>query len=270
MQQFLASLGRVAPGDAGRIAQGLRQSLGLQEVTIDGISPKTHFAQVLVEADYRMKLIGIGLEEPPVKIASYVSRANPRDVSRNALLRWYFTPQYEAVRVAEDEMAMELVGWGVKLVGADEVVRPDGVRVEAGAVDRASKAFTTQFTEMYPQLADRSPVYAQLRNLIDMLVAAAFIQQHDYYTQAGWNANILCDESQYPVETYEVPKTVESAVNVIWKGNTLMTPIGGGVNIQPLRALDSQNLVPDAEGKVQTTRNQIRLDSLAKGQWWWD
>ena len=39
--------------------------------------PKTHFAQVLVEADYRMKLIGIGLEQPPVRMVSYVDRANP-------------------------------------------------------------------------------------------------------------------------------------------------------------------------------------------------
>ena len=37
----------------------------------------THFAQVMIEADYRMKLIGIGLERPPVKLASYVDKANP-------------------------------------------------------------------------------------------------------------------------------------------------------------------------------------------------
>ncbi|MEM7317103.1 MAG: DUF1598 domain-containing protein, partial [Planctomycetota bacterium] len=91
MQKFLQSIaGRVRPGDAQRIAKGLRESLGGQNVTIDGISPKTHFAQVLVEADYRMKLIGIGLEKPPVKIVSYVQRANPSDVARNAMQRWYF------------------------------------------------------------------------------------------------------------------------------------------------------------------------------------
>lgn len=48
--------------DAQFIAAGLKENLGLQVVSIDGISPQTHFAQVLVEADYRMKLIGIGLE----------------------------------------------------------------------------------------------------------------------------------------------------------------------------------------------------------------
>jgi hypothetical protein len=74
MQQFLRQLGPIVPGDAQRIALGLKESLGVQEVSIRGIAPTTHFAQVLVEADYRMKLIGIGLETPPVKIESYVSR----------------------------------------------------------------------------------------------------------------------------------------------------------------------------------------------------
>ncbi|MBW3599541.1 MAG: DUF1598 domain-containing protein, partial [Planctomycetes bacterium] len=132
MQQFLGNVaGRVTPGDAHRLVQGLRQNLGLQTVSIRGVSPRTHFAQVLVEADYRMKLIGIGIEKPPVKIVSYVERANPRDVSRNALQRWYFTPNYECVRMSDDELALELVGEGVKLVNSDELVQAGGVRVDS-------------------------------------------------------------------------------------------------------------------------------------------
>jgi hypothetical protein len=91
MRQTLATIGRnIRPSDDVRVATVLRESLGLQTVTIQGISSKTHFAQVLVEADYRMKLIGIGLEKPPapIKIPSFVSRAEPRSVSRNALQRW--------------------------------------------------------------------------------------------------------------------------------------------------------------------------------------
>ena len=61
MNKFLASVrGRVSPSDARRLASGLKQNLGLQTVTIRGIPTSTHFARVLVEADYRMKLIGIG------------------------------------------------------------------------------------------------------------------------------------------------------------------------------------------------------------------
>ncbi len=271
MQQFLTSIaGRVGPGDANQIANGLRQSLGLQQVTIDGVSSKTHFAQVLVEADYRMKLIGIGLEKPPVKIKSWVDRANSRSVAKNALQRWYFTPNYECVRVTEDDNGMELVGWGVRLVSEAEMVQEGGIRVEGATRDKASDAFCENFTEMYPKLADMEPVYAQLRNLIDMSVAAAFIQEKDYYSQADWQLGVLADESKVPVETYETPKQVESAVHVIWKGNTLMTPIGGGVNIQPLQALKSDNLMTDEDNKVEQAQGQVKLENLAAGQWWWD
>jgi hypothetical protein len=271
MQQFLVSIsGRVQPGHAAMIVNGLRQNLGMQNVTFRGVSPKTHFAQVLVEADYRMKLIGIGMEQPPVKLTSYVDRASPRDVNRNAMQRWFFTPNYECLRVAEDKLAMELVGEGVKLVNENELVQADGSRAAAGAGNRASEMFCTAFTQQYPQLSQKSPVYAQLRNIIDLSVAAAFIQQQDYYGKAGWQMPTLGDEAKLPVETYETPKTVESACTAIWKGNTLMTPIGGGVHIEPREALQSQYQLPDEQGQVKQTREKISLDGLAKGQWWWD
>lgn len=270
MQQFLVRLGRVQPSDANRIAIGLRESLGLQTVSVRGVSPQTHFAQVLVEADYRMKLIGIGLEVPPVKIDSYVSRANPKDVSRNALERWYFTPNYECVKVSEDRLAMELVGDGVKLIGENERVTAEGGRVNAGQVNRASQAFVQQFTAKYGELAKKSPVYAQMRNLIDISIAAAYIQQQDFYGQSGWSAELFQNEASYPVETYNTPKQVETAVNVVWKGQTLMTPIGGGVNIKPRQALSPGNLQADENGALAEARKAIKVENLAAGQWWWD
>ena len=271
MQQFLVSIaGRVTPGDAGRIATGLRESLGPQSVRIEGISNRTHFAQVMVEADYRMKLIGIGLEEPPVRIPSYVSRANPRDVGRNALQRWYFTPNYECLRVAEDELAVALEGDGVKLVGEQELVQAAGNRVATGRVDIASQAFTQAFTQKYAELAAKEPVYAQLRNLIDMAIAAAFIQQQDHYGRIGWDMAVFGNEERFPVETYPEPKQVESAVNVVWKGMTLMTPIGGGVQIQPALALSEGALLKDEEGNVAKLREQIDIQQIDKSVWWWD
>ncbi len=270
MQQFLRSIGsRATPGDTQYIVGGLRTSLGLQEVSINGVSPKTHFAQVMVEADYRMKLIGIGLERPPVRLVSYVDRASPSQVSRNAMQRWFFTPDYECVRASEDGLAMELVGDGVKLVGEDEVVTAAGQRKVASRANKASQAFVTEFTKKYSILADRSPVYAQLRNLIDLAIAAAYIHQEDLYAKANWPMELFGNEQAFAVETYSIPKTVETAVNAIWKGRRLITPVGGGVTIHPALALQSDNLLPDQRGKVDKLRQQTKI-KLAKGQWWWD
>jgi hypothetical protein len=270
MQEFLVRIsGRIVPSDAQKIATGLRENLGKQIVTIEGVSPKTHFAQVLVEADYRMKLIGIGLERPPVGIVSYVAKANPRDVARNAMQRWYFTPNYDCVKVTDDEMAMQLVGEGVKLIGENELIGANGARAVAGRADRASQAFVKSFTAKYPELARVSPVYGQMRNLIDMAVAAAFIQERDYYGKAKWEMSVFRDESVYAIENYPAPTQVESAVNVIWKGNTLMTPIGGGVEIVAHSALATDRLIEDKGNKLAEQRSKLSID-LKEGQWWWD
>lgn len=271
MQDFLRQFGRQAtPNHTQYIVEQLQQTMGRQVITVGGIPATTHFAQVMVEADYRMKLIGINLERPPVRLTSYVDRANPAAISRNALERWYFVPDYECVRVADDSMAMQIVGEGVKLVGEAEVITQQGGRKVSGGVNRASKHFTAAFTKVYPELAEKSPVYAQLRNCIDLAVAAAFIQQHDLYSQVGWTMELFASEQQYPVETFNAPEKVATAVNAIWKGRTLMTPIGGGVHLEPTKALESGNLLQDENGEVATERGAQDLSKLADDQWWWD
>ncbi len=270
-QQFLSRLPSNLPrSQAPQLITTMRQVLGPQVVTVQGVSPKSHFAQVLVEADYRMKRIGIGLESPPVRMKSYVDRANPSGGS-NAISRWYFVPDYQAVRVSDDETAMALVGWGVKLVGVEELVTADGQTKETTRGNRASRAWCSEFTKLYPKIAARAPVYAQLRSLIDLTVVAAFIQQQDYYSQIGWDLGVFADENQLPVETYEAPKQVETAVNVVFKGrNKWMTPIGGGVEIKPLTALRSANVLPDDKGELAKYRKETTIPKLDPDQWWWD
>ncbi|MGE0758682.1 MAG: DUF1598 domain-containing protein, partial [Pirellulaceae bacterium] len=270
LQEFLRRVGRVNPPPEPVLVRGLRDSLGMQVITIAGISASTHFAQVMVEADYRMKLIGIGLERPRTRIPSYVEVANARAIAQNALQRWYFVPNYECVRVSEDELGMELVGNGVKLIGEDEFVARDGQRVEGKTESPASRKFTEAFTAKYGELADEIPVYAQLRNLIDASIAAAFIQQQDYYGKAGWLMDVFGKEASFPVETANAPKQVESAVASYRKGNTLVTPIGGGVEIRATLALNSERRLRDEQGAVSQQRAAIQTGQLANDQWWWD
>lgn len=271
MQQFLRAVGgRANRGDTLRLVQGLKQNLGYQTVTIQGIPADTHFARVLVEADYRMKLIGIGLEQLPVPVRSYVSRTNPQTVAANALERWYFQPNYNGVSVSEDRLAMRINERGVQLVGEGERVLGDGQRVQAGRGNRASQAFTQEFTEKYPLIASKVRVYAELQQLIDLAIAAAYIHEQDFYEQAGWSMDVLADESQVPVQTYTAPDKVETAVNAIWRGNTLMTPLGGGVNMQPRLAFNSDRMTVDESGDNVVAKAAADPSALEPGQWWWD
>ena len=49
-----------------------------------------------------------------------------------------------------------------------------------------------------------------------------------------------------------------------------MTPIGGGVNIQPRIALNSDKASVDSKGEIENVRDSITFENLADGQWWWD
>ena len=269
MQEFLRTTGRVNPkASADQIVAGMKEALGEQKVSVQGVPASTHFANVLVEADYRMKLIGIGLELAPVKMPTWIELASAGAVAANGLQRWYFVPDYECVRIAEDDLAIELVGRGVKLCGADEVVRSDGTRLSATRPDKASKSFTEAFTRNYAAIAAKAPVYAQLRTMIDLVVAAAYLQEHDAYGKAGWGAEKLRDEQTCSVERFTAPTRAETAIHAVWRNNRLLTPIGGGVTVHPRMALDAPNLMMDEKGEVHAAHASAK-DLPADG-WYWD
>ncbi|TWT76752.1 hypothetical protein CA13_72500 [Planctomycetes bacterium CA13] len=271
MQRFLASFGGHAQrGDTQRVAMGLKNNLGLQTVTFKGIPNTSHFARVLVEADYRMKLVGIGLERLPVRVMSYVERANPHTIAASALTRWYFQPNYDAISVSEDGLAMKINQRGVELVGENERVINGARTRAAGKPNRASEAFCSDFTKAFPKIAEQVRVYAELGQLIDVAVAAAYIHEQDFYGQADWAMPVFSDESKVAVETYNAPEQVETAVNAIWRGNTLMTPLGGGVHISPRTALKSEHVTKDTDGMVGKTKSEAGPSHLKDGQWWWD
>ena len=99
---------------------------------------------------------------------------------------------------------------------------------------------------------------------------AAFIKEMDYYGQADWDMPLLGNEAKLATQTYVAPTHVEPLVNGMWKGRQFAAPIGGGVSIQPQKALEFDNMIVDETGEVNQTKNSISLSHLKDGQWWWD
>ena len=252
---------------AVEIARGVRDSLGMADIRVFGVSPRTRFAQVMVEADYRMKRIAIGIEPPPVKMATFLSALeSPREAT---LQRWWFTPEYDGIRITEDSLAMELVGQGVKLQAEDIRIGPGGALAAAGEKPgKASQLFCSAFTKKYPDIAAASPVYAQLRNMMDLAIVAAFLRRHDLYARAGLRADLLRDEGRLACETLPAPQKVACVVNWQWKGARLLTPAGGGVSIDAEAALDPERLLSDEQGTLNQQRQ--KLPRGEKDRWWWD
>lgn len=251
-------------------ANGIRNALGLQNVQIWGVSPKTNFAATLVAADYRMKLIGIGLEPAPVKMTTYVESSNPRAMASNALVRWYFQPDYDCVVETEAGDAIQLVGLGVNLVGEDELVGADGKRSSnVGRGNPATRAYAKSFTKKFEKIADVTPVYANLRNLIDMTIVAAYLQKEGVYEKVNWSAEYFADEEKFQTETVNEAKFAETAVNAFrHNANLVSYPTGGGVHIEPQVALDPDHVSYDSKGEVEAKREAAQ--NAETEAWWWD
>jgi hypothetical protein len=264
--QFAGQADRV---NVQELMMGMKQTLGYQNVSIRGVPRDTHFAQILVEADYRMKLIGIGLENPMIPMTTWIQRTQP-GANSNALQRWYFEADYSSVAVNPEGTALRLKGRGVKLTGEKEFVAKNGKRTRGGGSgDVASQGFTKEFTEKFEALGEAIPVFSELRSLFDMSIAAAFIQERDLYAKSGWQLGVFADEAKLNVTSNPTITQVESAVNAVWKNGQLITPIGGGVHIAARKLVAEENVSVDRAIDGQSSAMSAPSD-LREGQWWWD
>jgi len=271
----LARFQRLFSGsDRQAFVRGIRESIGMQTIQVHGIPATTNAAHMMVAADYRMKRIGLGLDnKPPVRgLVTFIDHTVPN--APDAAFRWFFVPDYESVILTEDRLGMELVGTGVKLVAENEIVSSTGERmVVSGELDPGSAAFTRSFTQLYPQIAERVPVFAQLRNWIDMLVCAAHIQREDFYGKSGWSMEFFACEEKYQLEVFTAPQEVEPLVGQVQvreqRSMLTLAPVGGGIVIDAEQALDADNAKSDKDKSIATRQSKIALN-LPEGAWWWD
>ena len=250
---------------AQRLAAASRESLGSASLAVFGISERTHFARVMIEADYRMKRMAIGVEPVPVPITTYARAI--RTAGHGTLERWWLTPFYEGLAATPDRMAVQLTGQGVQLQTQIKQVTQAGAIVDTGGrPNPAATAYATSFTKRYDELAEVSAVFAQLRQLCDMLIVTAFMQRHGWYDAAGWTASAFHEEAVFQVETLPEPVSAPAVVNSFWKSNRLFVPVGGGVSIRPAEALD---LREPAGESLEKARRVIQVPA-EKERWWWD
>jgi hypothetical protein len=243
--------------------------LGMQTVRVDGVPAETHFGVVLVEADYRMKRISMGLENPGVKgLKSHLAMLG---AGGNTMQRWWFVPLYDAIYRSEDGLAFRFAGQRLQLLAEEELADADGNRFAAASTRISTKAFAKQFTEKFPELAAKSPIFGELQNLTDWAVLVALIHREKLAERIGWKMASLLDERRLTIPEFNAPKQVPSSVNYKRAGAMIVGLVGGGVSIVPNQILN-KSLTPATES--------LRLDSVREAsattarselhRWWWD
>jgi len=253
-----------------RWIERLRAAVGKQKIEVYALDPRTRVARVLVEADYRMKLVGMGLEEGVPGVDSYLDTIPGDNVPPMGVLRWWFTLNYDAVVASPDRRAFEFRGQGVKVLSENELLTAQGKRVHTNASEPLNRRFAAGFTRHFDALARKYPVYADLRNVFDLALFAALIESEGLADKVGWHMTCFGDPA-YPVERLPACKQVDTVVNYrVIRPGLFVTGVSGGVSVRPSPLVSSAAIDTDSSGTLAKQHAQAAPTRLPQESWWWD
>jgi hypothetical protein len=260
-------------GTRGKWLQELRSQLGRQNVEVFGIDPHSRVAQAIVEADYRMKLVGIGLEKGTQDVPSYLDMLKPAAGKTRPLdvLRWWFTINYDALATNADHDVYEIRGQGVKVLSENELLTAKGQQVHTGESDPLNAQFAHNFTKHFEALAKKYPVYADLQNIFDLALTTSLIRAEGLTDRAGWHMLVFGDPQQYAVARGPAPHHVDTVLNhrVVNKVN-ILAAISGGVSVSCRSAVKPEAMATDRQGELSSEQKRSSPEKLSASAWWWD
>jgi len=279
VQEFVQASGQNpirSPQERKAWLDELRSQLGTQDIDVYGIDARTRAARVMVEADYRMKLVGMGLEQGVPGVVSYldlVEIAPGQGPPPMGVLRWWFTLNYDAVLAAPDRQGFAVRGQGVKVLSENERLSAEGKRIHTGRSEEWNRQFARSFTEHFGELCRQYPIYAELRNLFDLALAAALVREEDLAGKVGWHLTCFGDSNAYPVPLAPAPKTVESVINYrIVHRVHIVAGVSGGVRVDASDLAKRYAMETDSGGKMDRQRSAAAsaIKALPTDAWWWD
>lgn len=252
-------------GDPERTFRGMEEAVGPQAVTVGGVPGESRFARVLVAADYRMKRIGMGLEDSGLPaLPSYLSMV-PAGGRATALPRFWLEADYDPIARDADELAWRINGRRMKCLTESDVAARDGMKRGAAGQDRIAAAWCDAMTKNYDSLAAKQPVFAELVNCVDLAVVAALIRGRQLDQRAGLDLGLLLDAKRLPVPTYDVPASVPTVASGLKKGRTWVLSASGGVQFQPW-----QFVAATREEAELTAARTAALAGRQAGGWHWE
>jgi hypothetical protein len=264
--------GPLASGQARRWAQQIGETLGRQDISVFGVPAESRVARVIVEADYRMKLIGVGKLEGGDKIPSYFDLvAKQPALAQGGLeaLRWWLTLNTSEVLFSGDRNAFEIRGASVTCQSENQFVTATGGRASTGKAEPINRQFAENFTANYADLAAKEPVFADLEGVFDLAMAAAIIRHEGLDERTNWNRGAFASNGDYATARYAVPKEVDSVVNHrVFSGKDVVVQVAGGVRADVIAAVTETRR---ESAEVATVASENKADSnLPAGRWWWD
>lgn len=265
--------GPLSPGGVRNWSEELGEKLGRQDITIYGVPANSRVARVLVEADYRMKLIGVGKMDAGPHIPDYFDllARNPEERTGSLdALRWWMTMQYESVQHSEDRNAFEVRGSSVLCQSENQFVNGQGGREQTGQADATNQMFAANFTQHYADLARRDPVFADLQGVFDLALVAALVRYERIDDRLDWDGGVFAMNGAYRPAAYHVPREVDTVVNHrVYGGRDVVVQVAGGVRADLLSVLNNSELRRESP-RLSGLAEGSRAADLPEGRWWWD
>lgn len=262
MNEVLPALSR--NGDPQAMADGIERALGLQQISVAGVPDTSHFARVLVAADYRMKRIAMNFEPSPVRgLVNYLQMVKPG--SRAGMMpRFWLEPNYEALWRDADGMAFELRGCGVKAMTEEDFIVASGHVQHSGKASAAAQRWADMMTRKYAELAVKDPIFGQLQNCMELAVVGALIVKEHLTDKAGHSMPTLMESTDVAPGAFPAPKQVDSKASIIKKGHNWIISASGGVAINSWGIADKAQL----NDTVDAVRQKAAAGEAAG--WYWN
>ncbi|VAX37716.1 hypothetical protein MNBD_PLANCTO02-1591 [hydrothermal vent metagenome] len=253
-------------------AKQIEKRLGEQDVVYNGIPRNSRVARVILDADYKMKLIGINrLEKGGIR--SYfdlLPKEQQKNGPSNSALRWWLTMKYDAVLHSDDHNVFEIQGASVLCQSENEFITKEGKRIHTGKAEPTNRAFASGFTSRYAKLASEETCFADMQNIFDLSLVAALLNRERVEGRFRWNSGVFAKGKGYRPMTYASVQTVPSAVNFrIYNGRDIVVQAAGGVKGDLNTVLENPKIFKQAPrlGNMSTT---AKAPQLPEGRWWWD
>jgi hypothetical protein len=267
MEQLRGYVGKLHTiGNPETTATGIERALGRQQVSFSGVPATSHFAGVLLAADYRMKRLAMNFEPSPVQgLPSFLSMLSPAGHGMNNMMqRWWLEPKYESLLHDASGLAWELDGGSVRCVTEEEFLEAGGQRNRLGKANPLAQKWADLMTQYYSELAVAEPVFGELRNCMELAVVGAIVARIRFQEPDGCGLPLLLDESLLRTAELPPPMQVDSKTSMLKKGRNWVISASGGV------AIRSWELVEKARTSDAPAATRAKALAGPSPKWSWN
>jgi hypothetical protein len=253
-----------------------------QTVRTMGIPATTHFAKVMVDADYFMKRLVdgsefLGLEGLTSLVDMTMTQAKGEilqsgktSIPIESMNRFWFYPGRN--QYAEDAGIVEIEKCPVVLLTELEHLAKDKI-TGTGRVNPLAQSFTESFSTCYNQIAEKRPLYYELEGLFRTVALAKIAK----FKNTGIDLQCLLD--QLPLMQTDVPITLPGLSNVKqfehrwdvpngYKVVQLCLPSCGGVDIGI--NVTASSFHRDQTGRLPRVRQALLSARSSSEALYWD